>query len=153
MFSCEFCQISKNTFFKEHLWLTPSILREGRRLMQIEISIISKLHKENNKKIKMFLHFRFFTCCAHPFSFRASLFIRRPYVSLHSYFHYVQMYWICKTYLNTYVNNQKKHAHFKISSRDEVFTRFFFFFSSQDEILSLSFIPGWNFISAKTCKQ
>ena len=46
--SCEFCQISKNTFFTEHLWATASILREGRRLKQIEISIISKLHKENN---------------------------------------------------------------------------------------------------------
>ena len=47
----------------------------------------------------------------------------------------------------------KKHAHFKISSRDEASTRLFFFFSSLDEISSLSFIPGWNFISAKTCKQ
>ena len=52
----------------------------------------------------------------------------------------------------------KKHAHFKILSWDEVFTRLFFFFhpgmkfhpclSSQDE-----FILEWNFISAKTCKQ
>ena len=80
----------KSTFFKEHLWATASTLREGRRLMQIEISIFFKLHKENNKKIKMFLHFQFFTYCAHPFSFRASLFIKRPYVSLYSYFHYVQ---------------------------------------------------------------
>ena len=24
VFSCEFCEISKNTFFKEHLWTTPS---------------------------------------------------------------------------------------------------------------------------------
>ena len=30
----------------------------------------------------------------------------------------------------------KKYAHFKISSRDEVFTRLFFFFSSRDEISS-----------------
>ena len=30
----------------------------------------------------------------------------------------------------------KKHAHFKISSLDEVFTRLFFFFSSGDEISS-----------------
>ena len=34
-----------------------------------------------------------------------------------------------------YVRQQlKKHAHFKISSRHEVFTRLFFFFSSPDEI-------------------
>ena len=24
MFSCEFCEISKNTFFTEHLWVTAS---------------------------------------------------------------------------------------------------------------------------------
>ena len=30
----------------------------------------------------------------------------------------------------------KKHAHFKISSRYEVFTSLFFFFSSRDEISS-----------------
>ena len=30
----------------------------------------------------------------------------------------------------------KKHAYFKISSQDEVFTRLFFFFSSWDEISS-----------------
>ena len=30
----------------------------------------------------------------------------------------------------------KKHAHFKISSRNEVFTRLFYCFSSQDEISS-----------------
>ena len=88
VFSCEFCQISKNTFFTEHLWATASILREGRRLKQIEISIISKLHKENNKK--NVLTFLFYTCCAHPFSFRASLFTKRPYVSLYSDLHYVQ---------------------------------------------------------------
>ena len=25
VFSCEFCQISKNTFLKEHLWATASV--------------------------------------------------------------------------------------------------------------------------------
>ena len=52
VFSCEFCQISKNIFFTEHLWATASILREGRRLKQIEISIISKLTKKIIKKEK-----------------------------------------------------------------------------------------------------
>ena len=27
VFSCEFCEISKNTFFTEHLWTTPSECR------------------------------------------------------------------------------------------------------------------------------
>ena len=59
---------------------------------------------------------------------------------------------------------KKKHAHFKISSRDEVFIRLFFFFSFLDEISSRQkrvnskrhftidrddFVPGWNF----TCKH
>ena len=74
------------------------LLREGRRLKQIEISIISKLTRETTTKIEMFLHF-LFTCCAHPFSFRALLFTKRPYVSLYSYSHYVQTCWIWKTYL------------------------------------------------------
>ena len=47
------------------------------------------------------------------FSFRTSPFIKRPYVSLYSYFHYVR------------TRKIKKHAHFKISFRDEVFTAWF----------------------------
>ena len=91
VFSFEFCQISKNIFSKEHLWATASILREGRRLKPIEILIISKITKKIIKKRKMFLHFLFITCCAHPFSFRVSLFTKRPYASLYSYFYYVQI--------------------------------------------------------------
>ena len=26
MFSCQFCEISKNTFFTEHLWTTASVV-------------------------------------------------------------------------------------------------------------------------------
>ena len=28
VFSCEFCKISKNTFFTEHLWATASVIAE-----------------------------------------------------------------------------------------------------------------------------
>ena len=87
------------------------LLRERRRLKQTEISIISKLikkKKKNNKKKKNVLTFLFFTCCAHSFSFRASFFTKRSYVSLYSHFHYVQTCWIWKTYLNTSVKNLKK---------------------------------------------
>ena len=146
MFSCEFCQISRNTFFTEHLWATASILREGRRLKQIEISIISKLTKKIIKKRKMFLHFLFFTCCAHPFSFRASLFTKRPYVSLYSYFHYAQTCWIWKTYLNTYIKNKKNRLILKFHPGMKCLHIVFSFFhpgmkfhpclSSQDEISS-----------------
>ena len=30
VFSCEFCEISKNTFFTEHIWVTASILKFDR---------------------------------------------------------------------------------------------------------------------------
>ena len=93
--------------FQKHLFYrTP--LGEGRRLKQIEISIISKLRKENNnkKKIKMFLHFLFFTIFyLLPFSFQTSLFTKRRYVSLYSDFHHVERCWIWKPYLNTYAKN------------------------------------------------
>ena len=52
VFSCEFFQFFKNTFLTELLRVSTSILRGGRRLKQIEISIISKLHKENNNNKK-----------------------------------------------------------------------------------------------------
>ena len=65
VFSWEFCQISKSTFFTEHLWVTASIFREGRRLKQIETSIIPKPHKEINKKNKnVFTFFIFYLLCS-----------------------------------------------------------------------------------------
>ena len=33
MFSCEFCEISKNTFFIEHLWVTASKLNQRTSLI------------------------------------------------------------------------------------------------------------------------
>ena len=147
-FSCEFCQISKNTFFTEHLWATASILHEGRRLKQIEISIISKITKKIIKKRKLFSHFLFFTCSS--FSFRVSLFTKRPYVSLYSYFHSVQTCWILKTYLNTCLKNEKNMLILKFHPGVKCLHVFFSFFhpgmkfhpclSSREEI-------------SKTCKQ
>ena len=93
--------------------------------------------KKIKEIIKMFLHFWFFTCCPHSFSFRASLCFIIFILSL------------CSNMLNLenileYIRQKlKKHAHFKISSRDEVLTRLFFFFSYRDEISSLSFWQGW----------
>ena len=48
---------------------------------------ISQINDRNSKNIFIFL---IFTCCPPPFSFRTSLFIKKPYVSLHLYSHYVQ---------------------------------------------------------------
>ena len=76
-----------------------------------------------------FLHY----LLSSSFFFRTSRFIKKPYVWLYSYSHYVETRYLWKAYLNIYVRN-KKNTHFKISSR--VFTRLFFFFSSWDEISS-----------------
>ena len=138
--------------------------------------------------IKMFLHFWFFTCCPYSFYFWTSLFIKRSYVSVHSYSHYVISFKHVNFGKHVWILRQiffkKNHAHFKILSWDEVFTCLFFLFfipgwnfvsvfltgmsSSRDEISSRQkrvnskryltidrddFIPEWNFIAAKTCKQ
>ena len=153
MFSCEFCQISKNIFFTEHLWTTASILLEGRKLKQIEISIISKLTKQSNKEKKNVLTFFIFYLLCSSFFFSGFTFYKEALCFI------IFILPFCSNMLNLenifkYIRQKlKKHAHFKISSQDELFTRLFFFFSFWDEISSLSFIPGWNFISAKTCKQ
>ena len=98
--------------------------------------------------IKMFLHFWFFTCCPHPFYFWTSLFIKRCYVSVHSYSHYVISFkhvnfgkhvWIhtSKNFLKKIMLILKFHPEMKCLHV------FFFFFSSRDEISSLSFWQGW----------
>ena len=133
MFSCEFCQISKNTFFTEHLRATASILRKGRRLKH---SIIPKLNKEINKKNKNVLTFFIFYLLCSSFIFSGFTFYKEASCFI------IFILSLCSNMLNLenileYIRQKlKKHAHFKISSRDEVFTRLFFFFSS------LSFIPG-----------
>ena len=73
------------TFFTEHHKATASILREGKRLNQIEISIISKLDKENNNnnnnnKRK----------CSYIFDFLIVALILSLYYIILYYIHYVQ---------------------------------------------------------------
>ena len=98
--------------------------------------------KEIKEVIKMLLRFWFFTCCPHSFSFRASFFIKRPYESLYSYFHYVQTCWIWKSYLNTYVKNWKNMFILKFHPGWSVYTSFFLL-SSRDEIWSRDEISSW----------
>ena len=155
MFSCEFCQISKNTFFTEHLWATASILRETRRLNQIEISIISKLHKENDKKNKNVLTFFIFYLLRTFFFFSGFTFYKEA-----SYF-IIFILSLCANMLNLenileYIRQKLKKKTLKFYPGIKCLHVFFSFFhpwmkfhpciSSRDEI-------GWNFISAKICKQ
>ena len=53
VFSCEFCEISKNTFFTEHLWATASV--SNRRLLNISFSLV----KSNYSPVFWMLHSRF----------------------------------------------------------------------------------------------
>ena len=59
-FPVNFVKFLRTPFFTELLLATTSILRGGRRLKQIQISIISKLHKENSKENKNVLTFFIF---------------------------------------------------------------------------------------------
>ena len=62
VFSCEFCEISKNTFFTEHLWTTASagisvywqnpFSEETALELLIKSQQKSNQRKENQKKIK-----------------------------------------------------------------------------------------------------
>ena len=117
----------------------------GRRLKQNEISVFSKLHKlhkendRNNKNVSAFL---IFYLLSSSFFFLGFTFYKEALCFI------IFILSLCSNMLNLenileYIRQKlKKHAHFKISSRDEVFTRLFFFFSSRDEISSLFFILG-----------
>ena len=110
--------------------------------------------KKIQEIIKMFLHCWFFTCCPHPFSFRASFFIKRPYMfhNIHTFIMFKHVEFGKHTWIHTYVKNLKK-TYLKFLPGMKCSHVFFFIFSSRDEISSLSLIPGWNFILAKTWKQ
>ena len=61
--------------------------------------------------IKMFLHCWFFTCCPHPFSFRASFFIKRPYMfhNIHTFIMFKHVEFGKHTWIHKYVKNLKKN--------------------------------------------
>ena len=48
MFSCEFCEVYKNTFFTEHLWATASVIMR-RSDLSLQSSFVIKVYqpKEN----------------------------------------------------------------------------------------------------------
>ena len=55
MFSCEFCEISKYTFFTEHLWATASVLITGES--RLEYLLIKETHsKKISEKQNTQLH-------------------------------------------------------------------------------------------------
>ena len=42
MFSCEFCEISKNTFFTEHFWATASTAFRFKKIYDIYVETCKK---------------------------------------------------------------------------------------------------------------
>ena len=102
-----------------------------RRLKQNEISIFCKLPPQKKNAFILLI----FYLLSSSFFFSGFIFYKEAlcfiiFMNLENIIEYIRQ-------------KLKKHAHFKISSLDEVFTRLFFFLSSRDEISSLSFIPGW----------
>ena len=124
-----------------------------------------KLPKKNKRNNKNILTFLIFYRLSSSFFFLDFTFYKVALI-----FHYIHTLIMFKhvnigkhIWIHT-SKMKKKHTHFKISSRDEVFTRPFFFFSSRDEISSWqkrvnskrhftidrdNFIRGSNF----TCKH
>ena len=121
--------------------------------------------KKIKEIIKILSRFWFFTSCPHP-PFLFGLHFLLSYLMFH-YIHTLIMFKHVNfdIWMHTSKMKKKKHIHYKISSRDEVFTRLFFFFSSQrvstreisfrDEIIPVygkmsltvyTFLPRWNFI-------
>ena len=43
--SCEFCKISKNTFFREHLWTTASVVTQTKELFIKHMQHVKCLHQ------------------------------------------------------------------------------------------------------------
>ena len=52
MFSCEFCEISQNTFFTEHLWMTASTLWKYQVLNRIKERTDEHSTKKGKSKVK-----------------------------------------------------------------------------------------------------
>ena len=54
VFSCEFCQISKNTFFIEHLQATASIFEDTLKEIKKRVFMLDKLKYISLKNLLMF---------------------------------------------------------------------------------------------------
>ena len=53
MFSCEFCEISKNTFFAEHVWMTASIFfsqTEYQAKKSWALNILKKIDRSSHRR-------------------------------------------------------------------------------------------------------
>ena len=155
VFCCEFCEMFKNIFFTEHLRTTASVEWKQQIIGRDKLStavkftisylflavstmyvILRKIKAKATflnftKKImeirNTFLKFLYFSCCPQLFSFRTF------YKEALSFIIFILSLWLCSNtlflesifhYICQKLN--KKNSYFKISSRDEVFTRFFF---------------------------
>ena len=91
-------------------------------------------NKRNNKNVLTFLIF-------YRLSSSFFFFLDFTFYKVALIFHYIHTLMFKHVNIGKHIwihtsKMKKKHTHFKISSRDEVFTRLFFFFSSRSEISS-----------------
>ena len=83
MFSCDFWEISKNTFFTEHLWVTASK----------KWNISTKMVKENADLLSDFLLSPFYKCVQGG-SFFSYLRKAKVYYYYYYYYYYIYYYFL-----------------------------------------------------------
>ena len=85
MFSCECCEISKNTFFKEHLWATASKqVTVSLQCLQTTISLISSCRRTGETILSNYWQNPKITAAVHYFNYNS----HRHYYYYHFHYHW-----------------------------------------------------------------
>ena len=89
MFSCEFCEISKNTFFTEHLWATASKqVTVPLQCLQTAKSLISSCRRTGETILSNYWQNPKITATVHYFHYNS-----------HHHYHYYHFHYHCKMHL------------------------------------------------------
>ena len=89
MFSCEFCEISKNTFFTEHLWVTASRqVTVPLQCLQTAKSLISSCRRTDETILSNYWQNPKITATVHYFHYNS-----------HYHYHYYHFHYHCKMHL------------------------------------------------------
>ena len=84
VFSCEFCEISKNTFFTEHLWTTASInwtMTRNQVFIKANNPISTKFAVKRTRRRRNFSIAKFFSLMAKNRNCYSNFYIRKYSVS------------------------------------------------------------------------
>ena len=89
MFSCEFCEISKNTFFTEHLWATASKqVTVPLQCLQTAKPLISSCRRTGETILSNYWQKPKITATVHYFHY-----------NYHHHYHYYHFHYACKMHL------------------------------------------------------